>query len=254
MDRSWKKLFEQKIRSRGKEYSYYCVLDYSNDENGYQATVRGSEDYKVAISADYQNMSCTCPYAKDGKRCKHMAAVLYYAEAFEKERKEKEIKALEKAERQNKRNSVMEIQKLYGKKLHTNIIKEILPVSEWKRDINYLFDRHRNAYGFIGYWEADELIFKLLKYFDFLYSLISFCEDKSAINASMWLYKKVHYEGVNDNSTDCAEYFENEMLSLWEEIVEYSDKNKQQLKSALTSYEFDYPAKQEMLERLQGKE
>ena len=250
MDRNWKKLFEQKIRSRGKKYSYFCVSDYSNDENGYQATVRGTEDYKVAISADYQNMSCTCPYAKDGKRCKHMAAVLYYAEAFEKERKEKELKALEKAERQNKRNSVMEMQKLYGKKLHTNIIKEILPVSEWKRDINDLFNRYRNSFGYIGYWEADELIYKILKYFDFLYSLISFCGDKKAIDASMWLYKKVHYEGVNDNSTDCAEHFENEMLSLWEEMAEYSDKNKQQLKTALTSFEFNSPAKQEMLDQL----
>ncbi|MGN0804947.1 MAG: SWIM zinc finger domain-containing protein [Candidatus Coproplasma sp.] len=250
MDRSWKKLFEQKIRSRGKEYSYFCVSDYLNDENGYQATVKGTEYYKVVISSDYQNMSCTCPYAKDGKHCKHMAAVLYYAEAFEKQERERELRALEKAERQNKRNSVMEMQKLYGKRLHTSIIKEILPVSEWKRDINYLFNRHRNAYGFIGYWEADELIFKLLKYFDFLYSLISFCEDKRAIDASMWLYKKFHFEGVGDPSTDGAEHFENEMLSLWEELARYSDKNKQQLKTALTAYEFHYPAKEEMLERL----
>ena len=254
MDRSWKKLFEQKIRSRGKKYSFFCVSDYSNDENGYQATVRGSEDYKVAITADYQNMSCTCPYAKDGKRCKHMAAVLYYAEAFEKERKEKELKALEKAERQNKRNSVMEMQKLYGKRLHTSIVKDLFSVSKWKKDINTLINNHKNEDGSIGYWQADDFIFNLLKYFDFLYSLISFCEDKKAINVSMWLYTKIHSVGVDDSSTGYMTAFENEMLSLWEEIAEYSDKNKQLLKTALTSYEFYYPAKQKMLERLQGKE
>ena len=34
-------------------------------------------------------MSCTCPYAKDGSRCKHMAAVLY---RLESERPEKTIR------------------------------------------------------------------------------------------------------------------------------------------------------------------
>ncbi len=97
MDKSWKKLFEQKIRIRGKEYAYYYVSDYIADENGYSATVNGSENYKVYISADYKNMSCTCPYAKDGKNCKHMAAVLYYAELLEKQKKEKERKAQEKS-------------------------------------------------------------------------------------------------------------------------------------------------------------
>lgn len=111
-------------------------------------------------------------------------------------------------------------------------------------------NRYRNSYGYIGYWEADELIFKLLKHFDFLYSLISFCEDKRAIDASMWLYKKVHCEGVDDSSTGCTVYFENEMLLLWEEIAGYSDKNKQLLKTVLTAYEFNYLAKEEMLDRL----
>lgn len=92
MDKSWKKLFEQKIRIRGKEYAYYYVSDYIADENGYSATVNGSENYKVYISADYKNMSCTCPYAKDGKNCKHMAAVLYYAELLEKQKKKKNVK------------------------------------------------------------------------------------------------------------------------------------------------------------------
>ena len=34
MDKSWEKLFGQKIRIRGKEYAYYCVSDYMFDERG----------------------------------------------------------------------------------------------------------------------------------------------------------------------------------------------------------------------------
>lgn len=53
-------------------------------------------------------MSRTCPYAQDAKHCKHMAAVLFYVELYEKQEKEKERKAQEKAERQKLRTSIEE--------------------------------------------------------------------------------------------------------------------------------------------------
>lgn len=192
MDKSWKKLFEQKIRNRGKEYAYYCVSDYKFDESGYSATVRGSEDYKVTISADYSKMACSCPYAKDSKHCKHMAAVLYYAELLEKQQKEAERKANEKVARKEQRAHLQEMKKTYRINMQPILLRDVQSVTEWKKDVNKLISHFKNKDGYIGYWEADSFIDKLLDSFKTLYSFVGLCADKKAIDASIWLYKKIH--------------------------------------------------------------
>ncbi len=78
---NWKKMFAMHILERG--YDYYLDnavenLDISSDI--VRADVIGSEDYEVEISLSNGNvteMYCSCPYALDGRNCKHMAAVLY---------------------------------------------------------------------------------------------------------------------------------------------------------------------------------
>lgn len=252
MDRSWKNLFEQKIRARGKEYAYYNVSDYVKDENGYSATVSGSEKYQVTISADYQNMSCTCPYAKDGKHCKHMAAVLYYAELLEKRKQEEKRRAKEKIERQKLRRSIEEGIEKYGVDCRRTLLYDIQTVTEWKKEVNSLIRRFKNKEGCIGYWEADSFIENLLDSFKTLYSFLSVCADKKAIDASIWLYKRIHEVGVDDSSTGCTGYFEDEMLTFWEEVAMYSDENKKLLKNALTEYEPHYIVRDEMLDKLKN--
>ena len=78
---NWKSLFARHILERG--YDYYCMdavenLDVSEDL--IRADVSGTEDYEVEISledGEITDMYCSCPYAEDGRNCKHMAAVLY---------------------------------------------------------------------------------------------------------------------------------------------------------------------------------
>ena len=77
----WKNLFEYHILERG--YDYYCEnavenIDVSADT--VRADVIGTEDYEVEISLDngeVTDMYCSCPYADNGRNCKHMAAVLF---------------------------------------------------------------------------------------------------------------------------------------------------------------------------------
>lgn len=233
MDKSWKKLFEQKIRSREKEYAYYCVSDYMFEESGYSATVRGSEDYKVTISADYSKMACSCPYAKNSKHCKHMAAVLYYAELLEKRQKEAERKANEKVARREQRIHLQEMKKTYGINMQPILLRDVQSATEWKKDVNRLISHFKNKDGYIGYWEADSFIDNLLDSFKTLYSFVWLCADKKAIDASIWLYKRIHEVGVDDSSTGCTGYFEEEMLAFWEELSEYSEKNRELIITAL---------------------
>lgn len=82
--KNWKSEFTPHILRRGLDYfEEGAVLELTQTADGYEATVEGNEYYRVEIAISDQKlmaMSCDCPYAEDGKNCKHMAAVLYAIE------------------------------------------------------------------------------------------------------------------------------------------------------------------------------
>lgn len=84
----WKLLFSGRILSRGKTYyTKKNVVNYTESGNTINAVVLGSTIYDVRISdpgKPNMKMKCTCPYARDGFNCKHMAAVMFRWEAEEK--------------------------------------------------------------------------------------------------------------------------------------------------------------------------
>jgi len=85
--RSWKGWFQPHILERGRAYyDKGRVLELEQTEDGYTATVDGTEEYVVEILLDgdsIEDMLCDCPYAEDGNYCKHMAAVLFAVNAVE---------------------------------------------------------------------------------------------------------------------------------------------------------------------------
>ena len=95
---NWKKLFAIHILERG--YDYYCddaVENMEISDNIIRADVIGSEDYEVEISlsnGEVTDVYCSCPYALDGRNCKHMAAVLYEWSENEAEEKKDEENAI----------------------------------------------------------------------------------------------------------------------------------------------------------------
>ena len=95
---NWKKLFAIHILERG--YDYYCddaVENMEISDDIIRADVIGSEDYEVEISlsnGEVTDMYCSCPYALDGRNCKHMAAVLYEWSENEAEEKKDEENAI----------------------------------------------------------------------------------------------------------------------------------------------------------------
>lgn len=87
---AWKSLFANRIYLRGVDYADRdLVHDLHTDQNGmFSATVAGSQEYYV--TGRYKNgrasgLHCTCPYAQDGHRCKHMAAVLTTIDRHQKQ-------------------------------------------------------------------------------------------------------------------------------------------------------------------------
>ena len=86
----WKKYFNSTILSRGRQYyNAGKVKRLSYRGHRWFAVVKGSRNYNVTVELDtlgrIESMDCSCPYADSGQACKHMAALLYAAEADEKE-------------------------------------------------------------------------------------------------------------------------------------------------------------------------
>ena len=94
MFNNWKNYFLIYILQRGQQYyeNGHVLITGRNDVGSIiTAEVQGSRRKPYKVMADFRNpdrfsMSCTCAYAKDGSRCKHMAALLYKLESEKTER------------------------------------------------------------------------------------------------------------------------------------------------------------------------
>lgn len=77
----WQDLFSTTILSRGRTYyNAGRVKNLAKNDSCHSAVVTGTEEYNVVISYEddkIASMTCNCPYAQSGERCKHMAAVLF---------------------------------------------------------------------------------------------------------------------------------------------------------------------------------
>lgn len=75
-------LFKPQIIQRGIQYFIQNkIQDLNKQNNKYTAIVKGSKDYKVSITFNYDDIlsaTCNCPYYEDKKEyCKHIYSVLY---------------------------------------------------------------------------------------------------------------------------------------------------------------------------------
>lgn len=76
---NWRNYFAAAILERGRIYQKRGMVQCVKENNGkYSAEVIGTVPYQVNVwkkPNGQLGMSCTCPYAKEGKKCKHMAAL-----------------------------------------------------------------------------------------------------------------------------------------------------------------------------------
>ena len=197
---NWKKLFAIHILERG--YDYYCddaVENMEISDDIIRADVIGSEDYEVEISlsnGEVTDMYCSCPYALDGRNCKHMAAVLYeWSENAAEEMKEEEnaidtdlfqpaytvnsykkkLTAVEELVRSANEEDVRsflaavlaEDEKLLLR-FHNIINKQVTreDINNYIRQVEIIADRYLGRNHFISYYEADGFISELEEIID----------------------------------------------------------------------------------------
>lgn len=197
---NWKKLFEAHILERG--YDYYlenAVENIDISEDIIRADVIGSEDYEVEISinnGEVTDMYCSCPYALDGRKCKHMAAVLYEWSENEVEEKKEEENSIntdlfEPAYTINAyKKKVVAVEELVSDateeeiwsfivavlvedeklllRFHNTIKKQMTreDVNNYIRQVDVIADRYLGRNHFISYYEADGFISELEEIID----------------------------------------------------------------------------------------
>lgn len=183
----WKKLFATHILERG--YDYYLenmVENIDISEDIIRADVIGSEDYEVEISVnngEVTGMYCSCPYALDGKNCKHMAAVLYewsendieedeeietavntdlFQPAYTINAYKKKVVAVEELV-----SGAAEEEKLFLR-FHNTINKQVTreDIDNYIRQVDIIADRYLGRNRFISYYEADGFISELEEIID----------------------------------------------------------------------------------------
>ena len=80
----WKHLFSRAALERGRQYFLTKqVGNYRKKNQNHVLSVRGTQTYTVTLQfqdGEISRMGCNCPNARDGFRCKHMAAALFYLE------------------------------------------------------------------------------------------------------------------------------------------------------------------------------
>lgn len=74
----WTDRFEKEILDRGYKYYFNNKAELIKEKDSIlEFKVNGTKEYTVVIDVYHRKSTCTCPYASDGKNCKHMVASIY---------------------------------------------------------------------------------------------------------------------------------------------------------------------------------
>ena len=244
----WQNYFIPIILNRG--YNYYendHVEEVEQIDNGYKAKVVGTEDYYVHIYYDGNNISdmeCSCPFAEDGNRCKHMAAVLFKidAESISKNKTEAEGSRLyipeSSADRIRKLVMTLDPKIIKNELLSLLLSDEHLGtgflakhsefdgdtskfVTHMKYTARSILYQCSDRSGFVDWRNASTFASRL--YSEVLDTLGDFVsgkeETKAAFDVSIYVYKLFADTAIDDSGGE-SEFFVDKCINLWEEILE----------------------------------
>jgi len=280
MDQDWEDLFQGKILERG--WDYYIegkVGKLEVTDERISAVVKGSEYYYVDIDlkqGEIKEMYCSCPYAADGKNCKHMAAVLYAAnhEDYEDEADDDfddeyddeyydedddwqedltALKALlEKADRKDLEKMLLGIadnDKKIGNAIYAFLQpEEILkphhatakvPMRSLKAELDSIFYNHSDKGGFIDYREASDFLDDCMQFLDEdIRPLVESGAYLDAFNISTYLFVELGNCDIDDDGE--VMQISGECYDIWKSIVaSCSEEEKQQIKEWFQAHEND---------------
>lgn len=204
---NWQRLFTDYILDRG--YDYYCdnaVSDLKRKNNVITATVSGTEDYDVEITFHGEkitDMYCSCPYADDGKNCKHMAAVLFELE---------DEKCDEDYDKQKIRFKNLVRPGVYGGDM-----------KYYKKQIDKIVRKNQGIDGFIDYYEASNFVCDLEEFLDEDVRMILDGKNfKEAFELTNYIFITAGNVDIDDSDGGIS-YIADKCCGIWEKILENCD-------------------------------
>ena len=268
---NWKKLFAIHILERG--YDYYCddaVENMEISDDIIRADVIGSEDYEVEISlsnGEVTDMYCSCPYALDGRNCKHMAAVLYeWSENEAEEKKEEEnaintdlfqpaytvnshkkkltaVEGLVSGANEEDVRSFLAAVLAEDEKLllrfHNIINKQVTreDINNYIGQVDIIADRYMGRNHFISYYEADGFISELEEIIDEdVRRMIDNGNYLSAFEVMNYIFVLIGDVDMDDSDGDTG-MLADRIYQLWLELlVKVSSKEKRKMFDWFTSH------------------
>lgn len=219
--KNWESKFAPHILRRGLDYfEEGAVHELTQTADGYEATVEGNEYYRVEIAISDQKlmaMSCDCPYAEDGKNCKHMAAVLY---AIEKHSDasytlhdptiaNSSIPALEKMIQELSEAELRAFLSEYAIKdesIRNALVARYASLSHprtltlLKREVDQTIDQYGDRSGFIDYqhaWKFESAMIDILN--DRVSPLIDRRECMQAFELSAYVFTQTAHVDIDDS-------------------------------------------------------
>ena len=235
----WEKLFEPHILERG--YAYYregSVTDISIKEKQIDAIVKGSEDYSVTIdlkNGQVEDMECTCPYAEDGKHCKHMAAVLYAYENGGKDKQSQKLTyeqlkdAVDNAESVVLRRFLTDVlwsnekyRLQFLSMLHPEVEEDMLAAA--KAGLDEIVDDAEGYDGYIDYYAASRFIADISEWMDEeIDPLLEGRQDRSAFKLSIHVIESLDGVEMDDSDGGITE-IASRCYDIWKTILDRCDE------------------------------
>lgn len=265
----WHTLFRQHILDRGIEYyedGHVVDFNYSDDE--IIAQVDGTDVYDVQIMLDGEeviDMYCSCPYATDGRNCKHMAAVLFqFEEVLAGEDAEIEDSSLIEDFYQRHQREKEEVTELISK-IPEDKVRELLVgfvladeglkhrlkmqyefkmnsklMLELRTEIDHIIYRHSRG-GYVDWYNASEFTSELSC---FLHTKVMLLIEKNCLKQAFELTNLVFHCIGNidmDDSDGGSSFVANSCYECWKQIIEKSDEiYRSEMKSLFETHRDGY--------------
>ncbi|MDT7013320.1 SWIM zinc finger family protein [Levilactobacillus namurensis] len=229
-------LFEPQILDRG--YGYYldgAVQNLRQTATQITAEVRGSQRYDVMITLwndSVMEMACDCPYAAQGKSCKHMAAVLMAAEAANDATPTSSPNQSAQAQQLVAQATPDQLREFLSRTLASDrtlmtqfkkfMTSSTTSVAEEKAEIDDICASYADRSGFIDYQDAEFFEAEIQNYLaDDLETLVVEHQDDVAFAVLSHLYLKLDTLDIDDSAGEIMEILINGS-ELWRRVIKQS--------------------------------
>lgn len=231
----WENLFEPQILKRGYDYfDQGLVENFKETKTKITAKVLGSETYDVKIklkNSEIVGITCTCPYAQDGKYCKHMVAVLAFGTNSTENQDNTAVELVKQASNEQVRDFLTAVLKSDA---HLKDLFQLIVFPQvdndlvyYKKQINDIIAKNTNRQGVISYYEADSFERDMS---DFIWGDVVniFNDQELDLTFDVLGYVAVRLSNVVIDDSDgglirLAEYCD----TMWHNIIEQADSDLQ---------------------------